>query len=146
MIAETLQKALDAEIERIIDTKKRSGIIGWFKSGYDAMKEKLAEIKPLEHNLDQYDLILLGTPVWASKMTPAIRTVLNEQKENLSKIAFFCTAGGEDNAEMFQEMADICGKKPIATLEISRKEIKKQLYTSKINTFLQEIHSSRSQS
>lgn len=49
-----------------------------------------------EYKIDpaNYDLVALGTPVWAFNFTPPIRTFLKENKISGKKIILFCTHGG----------------------------------------------------
>ena len=138
-IAEILAKELNFDLEEIIDTKKRKGIIGWLRAGYDATREKLTVIKELQKNPELYDLIIIGTPIWNKRMSSAIRTYINEKKANFKNIAFFCTEGGSGGPETFENMAGLCGKNPLSTLEIIKKEIKKDKYLEKVKTFIQKL-------
>ena len=72
-------------------------------------------------------------------MTPAIRTYISDNKSNFKNVAFFCTEGGKGGPETFDSMADLCGIKPLLTLEITKKEIKKGNHIDKINSFIQGI-------
>ncbi|MFX0142560.1 MAG: flavodoxin family protein [Candidatus Hodarchaeota archaeon] len=139
-IAELISKSINCELEEIIDTKKRTGfIIGFLKSGYAAMKEKLTIIEKIQKNPELYDLIILGTPIWSSNMTPAIRTYISENKSKFKNIAYFCTEGGDKGYKAFERMEILCEKKPVSTLEINKKEIKKATYVEKINSFVQKL-------
>ena len=139
-IAELISNNLNCEYEEIIDTKKRTGfIIGFLKCGYAATREKLTTIKEVQKNPKFYDLIILGTPIWNKKMTPAIRTYISDNKINFKNVAFFCTEGGKGGPQAFESMAELCEKEPISTLEITKKEIKKGIHLEKINGFIQEI-------
>jgi flavodoxin len=139
-IAELITKTLNCESEEIIDTKKRTGfIIGFFKSGYAAVREKLTVIEKIQKNPELYDLIILGTPIWASRMTPAIRTYISENKSQFKSVAFFCTEGGDKGFKAFDSMELLCEKKPVSTLEINKKEIKNGSYIDKINLFTQKL-------
>ncbi len=54
----------------------------------------LPEIEPIDIDLNQYDTIILGTPVWWYRPVPAIRTFLSQN--DLSKktvIPFACNCG-----------------------------------------------------
>ncbi|MFA6215110.1 MAG: flavodoxin domain-containing protein [Patescibacteria group bacterium] len=44
---------------------------------------------PLTKDLADYDLIILGTPVWGFNFAPAIRTFLNQAKLENKKLALF---------------------------------------------------------
>jgi len=141
-IAELISNSLNCEYEEIIDVKKRTGfIIGFLKCGYSATREKLTSIKEVQKNPELYDLVILGTPIWNKRMTPAIRTYISDNKGKFKKVAFFCTEGGKGGSETFESMAEICEKKPLYTLEITKKEIKKEIYIDKVNSFIQKMKS-----
>jgi flavodoxin len=138
-IAEILAKELNFDLEEIIDTKKRKGIIGWLRAGYDATREKLTVIKEIQKDPELYDLIILGTPIWNKRMSSAIRTYITENKSKFKNMAFFCTEGGSGGSEVLKSMAELSEKKPISTLEIIRKEIKQNRYAEKVQSFTQKL-------
>ncbi len=45
-------------------------------------------------NPEDYDLIFIGTPVWAFNYCPPIRTFFKEFKFNNKKVVVFCTHDG----------------------------------------------------
>lgn len=142
-IADIISNSLSCDYEEIFDTKKRTGfIIGFLKSGYDATRKKLTTIKDPQKNPELYDLIILGTPIWNKRVTPAIRTYINENKSKFKKVAFFCTEGGSGGSETFESLAELSENEPLSTLELTKKEIKKGLHTEKINFFIKEIQKS----
>jgi flavodoxin len=139
-IGEIIAEEIKAEYEEIIDTKKRKGIIGFLISGKDATFKKLAKIKEIQKNPELYDLIILGTPIWNRRMTPAIRTYITEQKHKIRHVAFFCTEGGKGGQRAFKGMANLCEKTPISTLELTKNDIKESLHLDKILKFIEEIN------
>ncbi len=138
-IAEMIINKENWDFEEIIDTKKRSGFIGFLKSGKDATLKKLAKIKEIQKDPELYDLIIMGTPIWNKRMTPAIRTYITEKKSKIKQVAFFCTEGGSGGLRSFESMAQLCEKTPISTLEITKKDIKNGDHTDKVTKFIQEI-------
>jgi len=138
-IAKIISSELDCDSDEIFDTKKRKGIIGFLPAGKDATFEKLTVIEGVEKNPELYDLIILGTPIWNKRMTPAIRTYITENNSKLKNIAFFCTEGGRGGPKAFKSMTDLCEKEPLSTLEITQEDIKEELHLEKIKTFIQEI-------
>ena len=44
-VAEELEKVLECDMEEIIDTKNRSGSLGYLRSGRDAMNRKLTVLQ-----------------------------------------------------------------------------------------------------
>jgi multimeric flavodoxin WrbA len=105
------------------------------------MKRKLTKLEPLEKNPDEYDLVIIGTPVWAWNMSVPIRTYLSEQKDNLkNKVAFFCTMGGSGDKKSFLEMQNLLDKNPIATLALTTKEVVSNNFSGKMDKFADEIN------
>lgn len=138
-VANLISENLNCEYEEILDTKNRLGFFGWLKSGKDAMMKKITVLKQIEKNPEKYDLVVIGTPIWASNMSTPIRTYIVENKEKFKNIAFFCTEGGSGGKKCFERMAKLCNKEPVATLEIKTKEIKKETHLEKVKEFSNEI-------
>ncbi|HOJ31549.1 MAG TPA: flavodoxin [bacterium] len=138
-IAREIANALSCDIEEIIDKKDRSGVRGFMSGGRDAMKRELTEINDIEQDPSDYDVIVIGTPVWASNMTPAIRTYISKYKEKFKNVAFFCTTGGTGIEKTLIEMEVLCGKKPVATVSLTVRQIKNSTYQSFLNKFVENL-------
>jgi len=138
-MAEEIAAKLDADRDEIIDKTKRSGFFGWFRAGYHSVREKLTEIEDMEKDPSNYDLIILGTPTWGGKMTPALRTYIIRYKDQLNKVAIFITSSGKKGNPLIESISEFCGKDPIATAHIIQKEIEEDKYQEKIDQFVQEI-------
>ncbi len=115
---------LGADIEEIIDNKPRRGAIGWLIAGKDASLKRPTEIAPPAKDPAAYDLVILGTPVWAFTMAPAVRTYIARHAGAFRKLAFFCTMGGSGDKKTFQHMADLSGLSPMATLALIEKDVR----------------------
>lgn len=139
MVAEEISSSFDCDVEEIIDTKNRSGILAYIKSGYEASRKVLTVIKDIEHDPASYDLIIIGTPVWASNMATPVRTYIQQHQANFNNVAFFCTAGGSGFDSTFSEMADLSGASPVARLSLKTKEVKDGDYKSKVAGFIDKI-------
>ena len=87
--AETIAAELGADIEVVVDLKKRQGKLAYMSCGRDAMSGKETEIAPTNKNPADYDLIVIAQPVWAWSPTPAIRTYLNKHDLSGKKVALF---------------------------------------------------------
>jgi len=141
-VGNLISEKLSCDMEEIFDTKKRSGILGFIKAGKDAMRKKLTILKEIDKNPDLYDLVIIGTPIWASNMSTPIRTYISEHKDKFKNVAFFCTEGSRGGVKCFENMEKLSNKKPMAMLEINKKEIKKEIYIDKIKDFVEEIKKS----
>lgn len=138
-IAHEIADSLECDVEEIKDTKKRSGIIGWLKSANDARKQSLTTIEPIRFESSQYDLLIIGTPIWAGHVSTPVRTYIHQHQANFNNVAFFCTAGGDNVGGTFIDMTDLSGITPVATLGVKAKEIKKGTYKDKIKDFVKAV-------
>jgi menaquinone-dependent protoporphyrinogen IX oxidase len=135
---------LDCDFEEIIDEKNRSGPLGWISAGKDAKQKNLTKLKDLKHDISEYDLVIIGTPIWSWNLSTPIRTLLTKNREKLKKtnLAFFCTMGSEGDKKAFEEM-EALSKKPIATLALTSAEVSKGKFEEKLDKFLQKIKPSK---
>jgi flavodoxin len=92
-VAETIAAQLGSDIEEIVDLKRREGKMGWMSATRDASSGKETQIAPPKKISQNYDLLVIGTPVWAFNTTPAIRTYLNNNDLSGKKVALFFTFG-----------------------------------------------------
>lgn len=141
-VAEDIAAALNADIERIIDTKDRSGAGGYLGAGKDASSGALAEIEPVQKDPAKYDLVVMGTPIWSWTMTPAIRTYITNNKAAFKEVAFFTSSGGSKPDKTVQRMETLAGKKAKAYagfLDREYKEKNKAAYEEKLNGFIAQL-------
>ena len=100
-VAEMLKSSLNAEILEIktLDEKKRTGARKMFWGVGQVMFKKKPALKPYSLEINAWDLIILGTPVWAGSPAPAMISFLDKEKISGKKIALFCChAGGMGEA------------------------------------------------
>lgn len=148
------RKAAEILKEKIEKNDKKVDLIeiqhakkpGFFKAGRAAMKQKELPIKNTDFNLGKYDTILVGSPTWAGKPSPHVRTFFNKA-ENLKgkKAGVFITgsAPGEKNKKTSNFLKDYLKKigfEPIEetlNLQIKKEEIKEN--EEEIDNFIENI-------
>ncbi len=140
-IAQEAAKLVQGDIEEIIDEKNRNGLLGWLISGMDAILKKYTSIKQIKKNPSQYDMVIIGTPIWATNISTPIRTYIHNYKDDFKNVAFFCTSDGDrpkDTLKMFKDMENLCSKKPVALASFSERDVKANSF-EKINEFVEKI-------
>jgi len=146
--AEAIRDALraagdvDVTVEEIVDTKDRSGAGGWLGAGKDSLRKRTTTIEPVTADVAAFDLVVVGTPVWASNVTPAARTFCVEQSPRAGQVAFFCTTGGTGTKRTLATMEDLCKKAPVATLGLVQKAVMKgdeAKFIAKVRVFADTI-------
>jgi flavodoxin len=138
-VGEMIAQKIGADVEEIKDTVNRKGAMGYIRSGRDAMKKRLTNLEPFGRNAAEYDLVVIGTPIWGWNVSAPVRTFLTEQKDKLKKVAFFCTMGGSGDKQAFAEMEKIIGQKPEATLALRTVDVVKDNTSETLAKFLEEL-------
>jgi flavodoxin len=117
LVAETLKGILNADVLEIktADTKKRGGLAKFFWGGGQVLMHRKPALLSYAFDAGAYDLIILGSPVWAGSPAPAMESFLGKTKIAGKKIALFvCHAGGKGKAlEKFRALVpgnDIAGE------------------------------------
>jgi flavodoxin len=138
-VAERLAVHCDADVEAIREPRGRRGFLGYLRSAREALKRKPAEILPLLNSVKDYDVVVFGTPVWAGHVSSPMRACLDKHGASLHRVAFFCTQGGSGAEKVLEEMAEICGKRPEATLVLKDSEIRKDSFEPKLDSFIHAL-------
>lgn len=97
-IADVIKASGEVDIIRIEPKKAYpdKGAKKFFWGGKSAVMGETPALQPYEFNIEKYDRIIFGTPVWASNFVPPIRTFINDNPDvKDKKIAVFtCFSGG----------------------------------------------------
>ena len=98
LIAENISEEINADILELKYTKERKtkGFMKYFIGGREVLKKLKPELLPFDKNPADYDLIFIGTPVWASTFTPPFNTFFTTNRLRDKKIALFCCYGGAE--------------------------------------------------
>ena len=111
-LAEQIAQQLDADLYEVIDKNHKKGKMLYIKGGAAAMREKLTDIT-IDKNIDDYDLVIVGSPVWAGKIAPAIRTFLVSNSLSEKQVAFFVSIGGDKPEKTFENIRKTLELEPI---------------------------------
>ncbi|MFO7792222.1 MAG: flavodoxin [Candidatus Saliniplasma sp.] len=138
-VAESISKRLDCDIEEIDDNKNRKGIIGFLISLYEALTHKKPEIKDPKKDPKKYDIVILGTPVWAHRMASLVRTYLDLMEDRIDNAAFFCTYDGSGSKSTFEDLENMLGSSPVSKLPLKTDEFVEDVYRSKVDRFISDV-------
>jgi hypothetical protein len=67
-----------------------------------------------------YELVVIGTPVWAGTVSAPVRAWLALNRRKLPYVAFFCTENARGETTAFRNMSTLAGKQPVARSAIRR--------------------------
>ena len=93
-IAEAIHNNTKGQLFEISPEKEYSVASAYTKGIIQATRKTKPPIKNTLMNLNEYETIFIGTPVWAFTMAPPILTFLNQYNLENKKIIPFCTHRG----------------------------------------------------
>ncbi len=138
-VAEAIAALLGCDVEEILDRKDRSGVTGYLVSLKDSALRKPAEIEPVRRDPADYDLVVIGTPVWGFSVCGPVRTYLVQHEGRLGEVAFFCTRMLLGARRAMRHMAELCGGQPRAVLALRMGEVSKGDPRGKIQAFVEAL-------
>lgn len=114
MIAENIQQKLNCDIleikpvkpystdyQTVVDEEQNNSSVG-----------KTPDIQKIDKNLNDYDEIIIGTPVWWYTIAPVIRTFLTQNDLSNKTIKPFATNAGW-LGHTFQEIQKLCSNSKV---------------------------------
>lgn len=96
--AEKIAELTGADLIEIAPQKSYpdKGAAKFFWGGKSAVMGEKPPLMPYEFKAEEYDMIIFGTPVWASNFTPPLRTFIEENSgvKKMKTAVFTCFSGG----------------------------------------------------
>ena len=104
-----IAEALDAEVTAITDDTDRSGWRGYIRCGMDAMKTSTKPLQPFqtEKPLEEYKLVIVGSPVWAGRCASPIRALLKRRGLEMGSVAYVVTRSTAQRSEEVYDQMDL---------------------------------------
>ncbi len=139
--AKLLAQELGADLLRLepitpYPTDNRKFLLG----GKDATFGVEPPLKPYNFNADDYDVVVLGTPLWAWTYAPPLKTFIKGNNLSGKKLAFFVSSGGGDDKKCFAKLCKATGCENAPTLSvIDPLKNKNPADIEKIKKFAEEI-------
>jgi flavodoxin len=134
-IATALARALPADLEELREPRAERS---WLRSALDGFLGRRTMLQPVAHVARDYDLVVVGGPVWVGALSSPVRTYLDAHRGQFREIAFFCSGGGAPGS-VFEQMARITGMRPKATLAVLGEEQIEGLDRPKLEAFVRAL-------
>lgn len=138
-VARFLAASLQCETEELVDPTDRRGIRGYLRSALDAFFRRRVQLAPIKTDPLQYDLVVVGTPVWDASVSAPVRAFLREYSGQMHRVAFFLTYGGSGARRVFRQMRRLAGRKPLATLAVRDVHVRRYQFEDDARRFLNEL-------
>jgi len=94
-----------------------TGFSRFLKGGGQVMKKAQPELLPFDKRPEDYDCLIIGTPVWAWSYAPALATFFSSTALKDKKIALFCCSGGGPGKTLEKMKGKLAGNEFIGEIE-----------------------------
>lgn len=138
-VAKAVAGRLGADLEAIVEQHPHSGVFARFWCAFDSIFRRRPPILPAGHDVGDYDVVILGSPVWAADMAAPMRTFLAREKGRIAKAAFFCTYGGAGGSIALQRMAEASGALPLTILLLTQEELERTDWRADVESFVDRM-------
>ena len=120
-IAEAIRELYTYDLQEIIDLRDRSGLLGYISGVIDILFRPITEILPKELNLDSYNLLYIGAPIWGNRFPPAITTFFSTARFSDKKVILFANFGSGMKDSIFAQYSKLIsdrGGEVISTFKV----------------------------
>ncbi len=143
VVAELVAKLLGCDIDEIKPRTRRDGVWGYLRCLGEAILKFPAPIFETRTNPADYDLVVIGTPVWAGSVSSPVRTYLNKHRDQIRKAALFCTLGGRGGGRTFLEMERVLRRSAIDHCAVLEYEIWAGSHVRSVEEFAKSLDGGR---
>lgn len=106
LVARLVADQIGADMIRLEPEKEipKNGFHKFFWGGKSVLFQEKPKLLNKDLNLDTYDTLIIGTPIWADSFTPPINTFLSETRLVGKTIYLFATNAGGRTDKCFEKM------------------------------------------
>lgn len=141
-IASELAEGNEVKLRRVRMKDERNLLATYLVDTKKAIRREKPEIEVIDYDHKEYDLILIGTPVWSANPVPAINTYLDRSDFRNKKVALFVTLrmmGGEKVIRILTEEIEKKGGKIIDSIIIKTGLLHKKRMLQKAKAFAKKL-------
>lgn len=129
---------LDADFERIEEVDSRRGAMGFVVSVLESVAKGLPAIRT-HKDPSQYDLLVLGSPVWVGNMASPVRSYLTLHRAQLPRMAFFATMRARGGEEAVREMKFFARADAAPSCVFTQSDIEQLRHSKRLEEFAKSL-------
>jgi flavodoxin len=142
-VAQALADRLNADLDEIRIVQPLDGRIGYLMCAIEAMTGLAPALRPARRDPTNYELIVVGTPVWFWSLSSPVRSWLEQHPLRGRRFGFFCTMGGSGASCVFSTMTELAGDTAVATLALTDHQIDAGFDAQQLEGFVRELRAGR---
>ncbi len=125
------------DVEPLDETvRRRHGPLGYLRTGRDALLGRPAQLRPIRRDPSDYDLVVVGTPVWAASVSTPVRSFLEEHRADISQLAVFLTHGGTGQRRVLRQVSRLATRDAVANLAIRERDLVCEIHQADVKEFV----------
>ena len=107
-VAEKVAKETGADLIELIPKKAYpdKGMRQFIWGGSAVTFKKKPDLEPYTFDASKYDMVIIGTPVWASSFVPPLRTFIEDNDLTGKKIAVIATSAGGNSVKCIEAVKE----------------------------------------
>ena len=94
LVAKKLNKSCDIRKVKVKKELPKSFFLQMMVGGFRALINYKDKLVDFDNNIEKYDEIIIGSPIWSDRLSTPIATVLNNLNLNNKKVTFILYSGG----------------------------------------------------
>jgi len=138
-VASEIARRSGAELEEIRDARPHAGACEGLRYIRDSLIGAKPPIEAARKDPSGYDLVILGTPVWAWRVASPMRSYVLQNASRFKQVAFFCTEGGLGDRLVFSELSRLCGQTPVATYQVTEPYLAEPTQQEPLSRFMARL-------
>lgn len=139
-VAKALAEALSADCRKISCPRYTGGWLRYLRAGYDSVNGRLPPVDCTPFEAADYDLLILGTPIWTSYPATPLRRFLTDAPPLPDRVALLLTHGGHSPPEKAVKMlSDLLPVPPEAKLAIPQDAVKNGSYLAPVQSYAEQL-------
>jgi len=148
-VAESIAEAIGGDLEEIVERRQRSPLLdengkpvagaGMAVAAMPALLGLGSSIERGRTNPSDYDVVVVGTPVWVGRVVPAVRSYLKRNRKHFASVALFCTCGRAEKLKAIQQMRALARMEPIATMAVTSDDVRNGNYLGSVARFVEGL-------
>jgi flavodoxin len=147
-VSDALAEQLEADLERIqpetlvevdIKGKGMQNFLNMGRAVFGGMTKREAVIAEASYDPADYDLVVVGTPVYANTLPAPVRAYLTAHGADFSRVAYFCTGEDPNNAHIFELMAEASGRDPVARYPFHAPDVRNDAFAPALTAYVQAL-------
>jgi len=140
-LAQQLASTLQADLEEIVPVRRqRRGFMTYSRMAWAAFTRASMPVQPPAHAIGNYDLVVVGGPVWVGRVASPVRAWLKANALAPStRFAAFVTLSGSSPEASLAELDQLAGRAATARLAIADRDRKARRDTDQVADFVRKL-------